>query len=255
MELKNKENLFKNVFKKEKTTYRKKQFPLIFLLIVMILAGGTYVWQSNANMSPTAASEIAASAIDKLLNAQSLGYSTESLLTVNGQQICYGTIEGEKADKDTYHAWGNILGSEIDIYQIGNNTYRLDELTHQWLVVPDNPFAKESMLIAEIDPAANFYFSSLGTVAYLEAEDVNGAKCYKLSLSPVLSDEWIQKYFTNINYTLWVDQKTGYLLKALITADTENNGTKGTLSIISEFSDYGESFDIEAPVNSSKTAK
>jgi len=60
-------------------------------------------------------------------------------------------VEGEKADT-SYHFKGTILGTPVEIYQIGSRSYTLDPVNKNWYVLDGTDLTRQQIYSAEIAP-------------------------------------------------------------------------------------------------------
>ena len=181
----------------------KKYFRLRYVLIlvlIIILAYMAYVYiEENTRIVPE---ELLNTAINNTLAAESYQFHTRSTITVEGEDKVFSDISGERADAQTFHVVGSMLGTEINVYQIKDTTYRLDAVTGKWIVTEDNSLLRESLLMAELNPLSNFYFKELISTDYLGKEKVFGKKMYKVECIPKINNKWLDDYFKDLKYII-----------------------------------------------------
>lgn len=185
------------------------------------------------------------------VNAESYRFTLASKLTVGSQEKLFSVIQGEKSKDNAYHIQGTILGTEVNIYQIGDITYRQDPIDHKWTVIEKTNMEKESLLISELNPIANFYFNEIGPITPLEKEKNNKEEKklgMKYALSPELANHWLEAYFTDMTYEIYISKKEPYYLtKAIITAVSKSN-KENRLTMEITFSDFNAPITITQPV-------
>ena len=190
-------------------------------------------------------------AIANSVNAESYRFTLTSKLTVNAQERLFSVIQGEKSKDNAYHIQGTILGTEVNIYQIGDTTYRQDPIDQKWTVIEKTDMAKESLLLSELNPISNFYFNEIGPITPLEKDKTNRAEKKlgrKYAITPELANHWLEAYFTDMTYEIWVSKKEPYYLeKAIITAASKSN-KENLLTMEIEFSDFNAPITITQPV-------
>lgn len=189
--------------------------------------------------------------ITNSVNAESYRFTLASKLTVGSQEKLFSVIQGEKSKDNAYHIQGTILGTEVNIYQIGDITYRQDPIDHKWTVIEKTNMEKESLLISELNPIANFYFNEIGPITPLEKEKNNKEEKklgMKYALSPELANHWLEAYFTDMTYEIYISKKEPYYLtKAIITAVSKSN-KENRLTMEITFSDFNAPITITQPV-------
>lgn len=213
--------------------------PLIIAVVCLI--------RPNLNAPKLPPNELAQTAIDNLLAAESLSFATHSCLLLGDEEMQLGDIHGEINGTD-FHVAGEVLGTPMDLYQIGAKTYRQDTLTEQWLVLEDQQLLNQEALLNEINPRAAFQLTDILNISETETENLDEEKCYKLSFQPQTASGYYEKYFSSLTYTIWVTLDDHQLRQAQICASASANNIESTLQITTEFWDWNNTPAIEAPV-------
>lgn len=234
--------------KTKKTNMSRKKIIITLCILLFILITIVFIVKPNLNAPKLPADELIATAIEQLQQHPSLKFSTESKVLLANNTIPYGNIEGEIADNKHFHAKGTILGSELEIYQIDDKTYRKDTLTEEWLVTEDGAIINESALINELNPTLNFLNLEIMEPKILEDEFADEEHCYKVTFFLVEASHPLQSYFQNLTYTLWITQDDHQIRRAMISGDTQSNDIKETLQMEIEFWDWGKPITIEPPI-------
>lgn len=216
---------------------------LALLLIIAVVC----LIRPNLNAPKLPPNELAQTAIDNLLAAESLSFATHSCLLLGDEEMQLGDIHGEINGAD-FHVAGEVLGTPMDLYQIGAKTYRQDTLTEQWLVLEDQQLLNQEALLNEINPRAAFQLTDILNISETETENLDEEKCYKLSFQPQTASGYYEKYFSNLTYTIWVTLDDHQLRQAQICASASANNIESTLQITTEFWDWNNTPAIEAPV-------
>ena len=216
---------------------------LALLLIIAVVC----LIRPNLNAPKLPPNELAQTAIDNLLAAESLSFATHSCLLLGDEEMQLGDIHGEINGAD-FHVAGEVLGTPMDLYQIGAKTYRQDTLTEQWLVLEDQQLLNQEALLNEINPRAAFQLTDILNISETETENLDEEKCYKLSFQPQTASGYYEKYFSNLTYTIWVTLDDHQLRQAQICASASANNIESTLRITTEFWDWNNTPAIEAPV-------
>lgn len=216
---------------------------LALLLIIAVVC----LIRPNLNAPKLPPNELAQTAIDNLLAAESLSFATHSCLLLGDEEMQLGDIHGEINGTD-FHVAGEVLGTPMDLYQIGAKTYRQDALTEQWLVLEDQQLLNQEALLNEINPRAAFQLTNILNISETETENLDEEKCYKLSFQPQTVSGYYEKYFSSLTYTIWVTLDDHQLRQAQICASASANNIESTLQITTEFWDWNNTPAIEAPV-------
>ncbi|MCI9045302.1 MAG: hypothetical protein HFJ96_07860 [Peptococcaceae bacterium] len=216
---------------------------LALLLIIAVVC----LIRPNLNAPKLPPNELAQTAIDNLLAAESLSFATHSCLLLGDEEMQLGDIHGEINGAD-FHVAGEVLGTPMDLYQIGAKTYRQDTLTEQWLVLEDQQLLNQEALLNEINPRAAFQLTDILNISETETENLDEEKCYKLSFQPQTASGYYEKYFSSLTYTIWVTLDDHQLRQAQICASASANNIESTLQITTEFWDWNNTPAIEAPV-------
>jgi hypothetical protein len=215
----------------------------VLLAALALFFSISYLWE-QAKVVPE---ELLNTSINNTLKSQSYKFHTKSTITLDGEDKVFSDLYGEKASDRIFHVTGSMLGTDIDVYQVENTTYRMDPMTKRWIVIEDNSVLQESLLMAELNPLSNFYFKDLISASYLGKEKVNKRKTYKIQCIPQIKNKWLDNYFKDLNYTIWVDKKDSLIKKAVVNARSKEKET-GSLKVEVELWDYGKEIEIKAAV-------
>lgn len=236
---------------KQNTAAKKSSWPLIrlvliFLLITIIALGAWnfFYYQNDHNIDAQA---VVQTAIEQTLQAKTLAYQNRSTLFIADEKKVYSDLEGQKDAANSFHVKGQILNTPIEVFQIGNTTYRKDPNTGQWIVTEEDAFGVASMLMTEINPLSNLYIESLGACEYLGREKAGGQMCRKIVCQPTLKNPWIGEHFQDITYTFLINPKTGNIVKLTISAISKEN-TAANLIMESGFGNYNQDIIIKPPI-------
>ncbi len=225
----------------------KNRILFFCLLGVAIIVVAAFLFKPNHNAPKLPPDQLVQNAIDQLINQESLRFASESRLVINDNTTIYGRVEGQKAP-GALHASGKVLGSDLDIYQIGSTTYRKDALTGEWLKTENNVALDDAMLLNEIDPTTNFLQLTAVNPQLVEDEFADEEKCYKLVFTPETDNKYFNQFFQDLTYTLWITMDDHQVRKAAISGTTKSNGIEGTLVMDMDFWDWGAPITIEPPV-------
>ena len=220
----------------------KKLLVPIIIALIIILAGWLIIPRLGA--VGHSAEEIVTQAVDNLQNTAAISYTTVSNLTIGEQTREYGNISGEFLQNGDFRIEGSILGSELEMCQLSNATYRRDNITGNWQKTEEAPEIYDTALFNETNPLQQFDFADF-TAAETKSCDEKNTIC--VSFRPTLQSDSISKYFDDITYTIYCN-KSCQLQKAVITGTLTNNSVSGQLQIVTTFKELPQDYQIESPI-------
>ncbi len=214
------------------------------LLIVLLLV----MWLRPSFTAPKLPpAELAAVAVDNLLAAESISFHTESRLALNGESTPLGELSGEICGADC-HVQGEVLGTAVNMYQIGQTTFRQDTITDQWLEISDGELLTNDSLLNEINPRAFFKLAAINDAAEQDEESIDEEKCWKVTFTPKTEAGYYEKYFDSLTCTLWITRDDRQIRQAEIAAAAHAGEQQSTLTVTTEFWGWNETAPIEAPI-------
>ena len=225
----------------------KKYFRLKYILALVVIIIAAYFGFNYVQEARIVPEELLNTALANTLEAKSYQFHTKSTITIQGEDKIFSDISGERADAQTFHVVGNMLGTEINVYQINDTTYRLDKATNKWIITENNSLLRESLLMAELNPLSNFYFKELISTSYLGKEKVAGRKMYKMECRPRINNKWLDGYFKDLKYIIWIDRKDKVIRKATVTALSKEKESS-SLTVEVELFNFNKEFKIQPPV-------
>lgn len=224
-----------------------KKILLIAVAVLLILLAGFNLLKINPITPQMPPADLCSCAIENLLSLDSLSFHTDTELIINEENVKLGKIDGEICGKDL-HIRGNVLGSDLNIYQIGGTCYRQDTISEQWLTTEDTELLTNESLLSDANPRAFFKLAGLGDVTEGEIETIDEEKCRKLTFTPKTADGYWEKYFDEISCTIWVTQDNNQIRQAQICAVATAAGHTSTLCLTTEFWNWNETAAIEPPI-------
>lgn len=214
------------------------------LLIVLLLV----MWLRPSFTAPKLPpAELAAVAVENLLAAESISFHTESKLTLNEESTPLGELSGEICGAD-FHVQGEVLGTPVNMYQIGETTFRQDTLTEQWLTLSDGELLTNDSLLNEINPRAFFKLAAINDAAECGEESIDEEKCWKVTFTPQTEAGYYEKYFDALTCTLWITRDDRQIRQAEIAAAAHAGEQQSTLTVTTEFWGWNETEPIQAPL-------
>jgi len=231
------------------TVYLSKapwKWLLLLLITIGLIFGNVFLYEELTKPVPL---EAVLRGVEKSLNAQNYRYQATARRNLEGKETVISEIWGEKSPQGV-HLKGSlpIIKAEVEIYQLGDKMYRKDPLTKGWLMVPNRGKASMEQLIAELNPLSVFSFQQDIAVQYRGKDKVGSVPCWVYEVMTKGENEYLELYWQDFNYRLWVDRKDGYLRKAEISAEHRDNSLH-VLTVSITFSDYNEPIEIKAPVD------
>lgn len=193
--------------------------------------------------SPEAPQTALENAIARMEDTPALSYQMVSSLTVEGTAKEYGNIRGELLQNGNVHLEGEILGSPLHLYRLGDSTYRLDPVTEQWQKNIERTKEEENALFYETNPLKQLDISEYGTIEELPSEERN-CRCFRFS--PSLPENALTQYFTDLVYTVYCGD--GILTKVVVNGKLTNNSVEGQLNIVTQFTPLPTDYTLEAPI-------
>ncbi len=220
---------------------KKLLIPIVVVIIILLAARLLIPRFTAAGHTPE---EIITQAVDNLQNTAAISYSTVSNLTANNQTREYGNISGEFLQSGDFRIEGSILGSELEMCQLGNTTYRKDNITGNWQKTEEAPEIYDTALFNETNPLQQFDFTDF-TAAESQSCDEKNTLC--VSFRPTMKSDSVSRYFDNLTYTVFCN-KNCHLKKVVITGDLTNNSVSGQLQIVTTFQELPPDYQIEPPI-------
>jgi hypothetical protein len=216
---------------------------LLLSFLATISWGGYVYYYANLKVYPDL---ILQEALQHAMSANSYRYQVEVRVKVNNQERKLSSISGEKTGGDLYF-YGLIHNQEVKVYQIGDRTYLWDPITGRWAAIPSNrPFDQPHFLV-EANPIASFNFVSVDRITYLGREKIGNRKAYVIHCFPEVKNEFMNAWFKDFSYKIWIDTRNNAILKALIKGFFRDR-PENSVFIKLKFKDYGADIKLTAPV-------
>jgi len=224
----------------------KWKWVVLAVLVLMLLYGGVYFFQEITKLPPQEAIK------QSLLNtmyAPSYRFEVTATRVIEGEETLLSALKGEKCLQDTY-LQGTIplINSEVEIYHLGDTLYRRDPFTKGWVVVPTEGRVGIEQLISELNPLGAFNFPEENMEArYVGAKKVHGKRCRVYEIMTRGENKYLQLFWRDFKYILWVDRNDGYIRQAQIYAEHRDDSQYG-LKVQVFFTDYNEQIELKPPI-------
>ena len=217
----------------------KKRGLWVLIGISIVLIGGLigrFFWQPD----PV---KLVTHGLERLKAATSFRYSVTQHQSIEGKDRILMQILGEKDGGNT-KILGQLVGSEVEIIQIGNSIYNRDPFSNKWIKFANSKSTQEAFL-AELDPLSSLNIKELGEVVLIGQEKVNDEKVWVCQLMPKVSSQAMETFWQGFKYTLYIRKSDEVLVKAIIEA--ENKAKSDSMAMTLEFKDIGKKINIQAP--------
>ena len=219
--------------------------PLLALLAFLVVSyGGYYYYETRIKVVPE---ELLSETLENLRNLKSYRYKVDLRLQRGEHERQISLIEGEKAGDGSFHIWGMIEGTQVDIYHLGRVTYMQMAPDGKWMIVPQNQVFDGDLFMTEINPQATFLFTGISKLEYFGRESVDGMKLHLLTCDPVIQNSFLEKHWEDFTYRLWVQRKGPHLARAEIQARLKANNSD-LMRMLVEFKDFNQDIDLQPPV-------
>jgi hypothetical protein len=214
----------------------------LFLFVLMLVAGGFYFYRLQTTVEP---GELIRETVKRAHQARAYRYQVAAEYNVEGKRQIWSQVLGEKA-AENFHIKGTILGTPVEIFQIGRSTYTRDPVSEKWVILEGNDLTQQQVFWAEINPLSNFQFKTIGNPKLLGTEKVGKRKCWVVEFRPEVESKYLEMWWKSFTYRFWVEKRSRMLLKARATA--ENKNSPGTfLSLTVQLQDFNKKIEIRPP--------
>lgn len=230
----------------EKSITKKRLIIITVAVIIAVLSVKTVI---SVLPEKHTADEIITTSIRDLKKQTAISFKTESKLEIDNKERTFGEIEGELLNNGDFHICGDLLGSKTEIFQIGNSTYRKDNLTGNWLKTSENTLLYQTALFNETNPLEQFEFTEYTSAEIIDCDEKNTTA---VKFSPNTESDTITQYFSDITYIIYCN-KDLTMKKVLVSGNLKNNSVQGKLYLTTEFSVLPADYTIEPPIIDNQT--
>ncbi len=213
------------------------------LLVAAVVSGGYLYYIKEVRVIPE---ELVASSLENTLAVGNYRYQVSASLELDGtDKRALSDINGEK-QKNNFHIKGTMLGQQVEVYQVDDITYSLNPKTQQWMVTPGSELFQPELFMTEINPMSNFRFTQVNNIQYQGVEKNNHQKLHIITCNPVVNNGFLEKYWQDFSYRLWIDRHSERVVKAQISAVSLRD-PKDTMRIEVDLKDFNKKFTIKPP--------
>ncbi len=220
---------------------------ILLVTVVALFGGGCYLLEEARKLPPD---EAVIQSLAKTLNAENYRFKVTAKRTLAGNETIISEINGEKSIEGV-HLQGSLplIKAEVEIFHLGEKIYRKDIYSKKWVIVPAESRIGLEQLIAELNPLSVLKFAE-GSFEVREAgkEKIGGKTCRVYEVMTKGENKYLQLFWRDFNYILWVDQREGVLRQVRISAEHREMANH-TLSIETAFTDYHVPLELKPPVD------
>lgn len=172
--------------------------------------------------------EIVTAALDSVSAAGSYTYTLETCLVENDKEERLAVFSGAKSGRDSQVVGElDFLKTTVEIVWKDEKLYRKDHSEDRWVELPLLTLDSLDKLMVEIKPLTIFSFADTAEAKYAGKKKEAGKTCRVYEMMSLGEHPWLIDYWEDFNFRLWVDQKTGTLVKGEIRASQPGNGARG----------------------------
>lgn len=218
---------------------------LLVIFVALLSTGGimAYDYYKDTKVDTDTLLE---TALNNLSHRDSYRFSLKTQLQLNNYNSAETAIAGERDKNKNLHIWGEIMNTELEMYQFENVHYRYNPATKQWLLLENSPLTQDPLLLMEILPETNFHFDPENREEYLGKEVEHGKIIHKYAIALDDTRHISQEYYRGFTYEICIEAKSREIVEAAITATAKNND-KNTLKLAVKFYDINEDITLTPP--------
>ncbi|MDD2401401.1 MAG: hypothetical protein PHI90_04385 [Clostridia bacterium] len=227
---------------------KKSKYKWIGIIILLfgLLYGGSYVYEELTRLPPKEAVKIGT---ENTIRANNYRFRVVSSRVLEGEEVVLSDVYGDRCSRGI-HLKGTLplIQADVEIYHIGENIYRKDSCSENWVKVPARGRVAIEQLIAELNPLESFNFlDNKFEAKYVGKEKVDGRKCYKYEVMTRGENKYLELFWRSFNYIIWIDKNDNLIRKASVIAEHLDN-SQHCLNIVVSITDYEELIEIKAPI-------
>ena len=225
----------------------KVKFVLILVLLFSVIVCGVSIGLDTWREWRTPPEQRVAEALHYAIQAPVYRYTSEAVRVHDGKEQVITRLNGEK-NGENVHLYGNaeVLGTEINLYQIGDTFFRQDIESDRWMQMTGQNIAATEYLIQEINPLGCLQLSENAQVTAEGKEKVQGSTCKKYQVQSSGDHTFLTSVWSEFYYTVWIDKKHRLQQVEIIADDHENRAEQ--LRLMGQFDWDSEVPEIKAPV-------
>ncbi|SMB96697.1 hypothetical protein SAMN00017405_2395 [Desulfonispora thiosulfatigenes DSM 11270] len=229
------------------TIFNKRiKWWVVSCLVISLFIGGGLGLYLYEPLSPT---EIVTQSMNNTLNANSYSYNAITKSIIDNEENLLTQVKGEK-NGDDVHLLGKVflVNGELEVFRVGDNFYRKDSFSENWLVLENQDIKETEKLMQEINPLGILDFEGDIEVNYLGKENINKSKAKMYKIKANWKNIYLRTSWQDLEYTIWIDSKHKEIIKARISAvNKEHDNNKLILDVV--FKNINKEITIKAPID------
>lgn len=225
----------------------KSKACILVLLAVILLLAVAFI-HSRTEQKQAATADLFYQALTETEKIESYRYTLEAGLSLKNGSIARTALSGAKDRYGNLHILGRLVDTDLEAYQIGNTHYRFRSVDKTWEKQENSPLPDNPLLITLIDPLVNLKFTDTVAVTFTEKVKINGKKRVRFKVIPKQGYHIADSFYTDFCCLAAVDEKTGYITDAVISAVSRTE-SESKLKINVHFFDINEDFTVSPPGN------
>ncbi|MEE0777151.1 MAG: hypothetical protein U0M15_08860 [Bacillota bacterium] len=187
-------------------------------------------------------------AVEKMTAWDSYNYTLNAEFTLDNYRKAETNINGTCDIQGNLHIYGEIMDTDLEIYQFGDVYYRQNTAANaetEWIMLENSPLPDNEILLMELYPK-QYLLPTQGTAEFLEKEKEHGVIKYRYRITDAKDHQIAAEYLTGFQYEMSVNGETGEIMDATVEARSKSNQS-GTWKIHVTFEDVNSGITLEAP--------
>lgn len=222
------------------------RWPVILSLMFILGLAGFLSYSYYLQEIKVEPEELIVQALDKTNQAASYRFHIEAHLISADNKITLSNLIGERSSDGGFYIKGEMTGQEIEVYQVENSTYFRDFDSERWMVTPGNSPLDLEKYMVEINPLSIIKITQANDLQYLGRQRKVPGRPYLLTCRPWINNQFLNSYWHDFYYQLWVERGSKYIIKVSIEAIHRQN-PQDKLLLTVDFYDLNKRIKIKPP--------
>ncbi len=224
----------------------KRLWFMIVAIIILVAASwyGYRYWQESSVDTDALWSK----AVNQMTAWDSYRYTLTTEFTLDNYRQAETKINGTCDIEGNLHIYGEIMDTDLEIYQFGDVYYRQNTSTDKdsdWIILENSPLPNNEILLMELYPK-QYLLPIDGTVEFIEKEKVDGIMEYRYHVTNEGNQTVAADYLTDFAYDITINGETGEIQQADVTARSKSNPS-GRWKLHVVFQEVNTAIKLEAP--------
>lgn len=218
----------------------------MFLSILVVAVIGLALWALNLQ-TPPQPGPLLEKAWAKTLEAQSYSFASTTTILVDGKQRVLSKLTGEIRQGE-FHIAGEMVNTQVEMYQIGNNIYLKDIFyKDRWKVLEKMTLKARPLLDAEINPLAYLKLKDMGQTTLSGEEELNGRAVYRIRTVPAVENQFLNMLYSDFETTFLIGKWDKKIWHASLVAHSKEKPAD-TIRIEISLNNFGDIKPFKPPV-------